>query len=245
MRELLRFEKECAGLYFSGHILDGFSEHIEKLSAVSSSVFAEVDSEAADGEQTPEYENGSELVMAGIISSTTVKSTRTKQRMMFLNLEDATGEIELIAFPRILEENAHLLVSDTAVGVRGKLSYKDDEAPKLIIDTVIHLCRNGEPAEKMQTLDVVKKKDAPAKSEAKKEVKVQIKRVFLRVADTECEAYKKARLLASIFEGNTPVIFYNSSSGEYLKSERIGIELTDFVISELKALLGEENVVVK
>ena len=244
MRELLRFEKECAGLYFSGHILDGFSEHIEKLSAVKSSAFAQTDTES-DGEQTAEYENGSEIVMAGIISSTTVKSTRAKQRMMFLNLEDATGETELIAFPRILEENAHLLVSDTAVGVRGKLSYKDEEAPKLIIDAVIPLCRNGEPDERMLTLDTPKKKDSLARAEAKKGVRPQIKRVFLRVADTGCEPYKKAVLLASIFEGNTPVIFYDSSSGEYLKDARIGIELTDFVISELKSLLGEENVVVK
>ncbi|MBQ4137889.1 MAG: DNA polymerase III subunit alpha, partial [Clostridia bacterium] len=245
MRELLRFEKECAGLYFSGHILDGFSEHIEKLSAISSSVLAQADTEADEGERTSEYENGSEVVMAGIISSCAVKSTRAKQRMMFLTLEDATGEIELIAFPRILEDNAHLLVSDTAVGVRGKLSYKDDEAVKLIIDAIIPLCRNGEPEEKMQALDAPKKKEAAARTEAKKEVKVQIKRVFLRVADTECEAYKKACLLASIFEGNTPVIFYDSSSREYLKDKRIGIELTDFVLSELKGLLGEENVVVK
>ena len=251
MREMLRFEKECAGLYFSGHILDSFSEHIEKLSAVNTAVFAQnqlSDIEAENSEITCEYENGSEIVVAGIISSRTVKNTRTKEKMMFLTLEDATGELELIAFPKILTEYTHLLVCDTAVGVRGKISFKDDEETKLIIESVIPLCRNGTDPSAYGSLEkkqADKHGSSPKRETAKKETAPKVKRLFLKVADTECAEYKKARLLASIFEGNTPVIFYDSSKGEYSGKDRVSVEISDFLIEEFKSFLGDADVVYK
>ena len=49
IRDMLRFEKECAGLYFSGHILDDFTEHTKALGATSSATLMP-ESSAADAE---------------------------------------------------------------------------------------------------------------------------------------------------------------------------------------------------
>ncbi len=246
-RELLRFEKECAGLYFSGHILDDYKQHISALSAVSASALIKDNTGEQESHASEcEYQNGSEIVMAGIITSTTVKSTRQKERMMFLTLEDATGETELIAFPKVLSDHAHLLVRESAIGVRGKVSIKDDEPAKLIVDTVIALTRNGEPGATYETLESGSdNKAVPTGQKAAIKKETAVKRLFLRVSDTECEQYKKACTLASIFEGKTPVIFYDSSKGEYTGAERISVEISDFLIAEYKSLLGEENVVYK
>ena len=270
MREMLRFEKECAGLYFSGHILDGYSEHIERLAATpTAKLLQDATADAEDyvtDEQVVEYENGSMLIMAGIITDLTVKNTRNKEKMMFLTLEDSTGEIEMIAFPKILSEYAHLLICETAVGVLGKLSIKDDESAKLIIERLIPLCRNGVgdmpvfdknemlPRERAsssvrerasayaRTEGVVRKESA---ENTKKETASKVKRLFLRVSDTDCAEYRKALVLSSIFVGNTPVIFYDSSKGEYSGKERISVEISDFLIDEFKSFLGEGNVVYK
>lgn len=148
----------------------------------------------------------------------------------------------------------------------GKLSIKDDESAKLIIERLIPLCRNGVgdmpvfdknemlPRERAsssvrerasayaRTEGVVRKESA---ENTKKETASKVKRLFLRVSDTDCAEYRKALVLSSIFAGNTPVIFYDSSKGEYSGKERISVEISDFLIDEFKSFLGEGNVVYK
>jgi hypothetical protein len=58
------------------------------------------------------------------------------------------------------------------------------------------------------------------------------------------ELYLRAKNLVEIFEGEIPVIFYDSSSASYVPSG-LGIDITNFVLGELSALLGKENVVPK
>lgn len=186
-----------------------------------------------------EYKNGSELTLAGIITGSTTKSTRQKERMMFLTLEDATSECELIAFPSVLERYAPLLVLERAVAVRGKLSIKDDGA-KLLVSSVIPLCRNG--TEKTGFESVRSQVRASTRADASEEEK-KPKRLYLRVEDTSLPIYKRALALAAIFNGQTPVIFYDRSKGEYVGSVHVSVELSDFLIAEYKALLGEDNVV--
>lgn len=239
LRDMLRFEKECAGLYFSGHILDGFSEHIAALSSVPLAQIvsqSQSDEDAVD-EITPYYENASEVVVSGIISSRSVKYTRNKEKMMFLNLEDSSAEIELIAFPGILENYAHLLVVDKPIAVKGKLSIREGEASKVIIDKIMPLLTNG-------TKDF--ESFGASNPENKKTTAThKVKRLFLRVDSEDCGKYRKAVALGSIFTGNTPVIFYNSSEGKYLSDKMLSVEISDFLIREYKDLLGEENVVYK
>ena len=70
------------------------------------------------------------------------------------------------------------------------------------------------------------------------------KKLFLRVPDLEGNAYGKAKNLVDIFEGETQVIFYDSSKQAYVPYGH-GIQATKVVLCELQALLGEENVVSK
>ncbi len=246
LREMLRFEKECAGLYFSGHILDGYLEHTKKLSAVRASQLSVsvAEDEAEENESDTIAENGREVVVAGIITSRSIKNTRSKEKMMFLTLEDASGELELIAFPKILSQYAHLLTVDSAVGVQGKISVRDDEPAKLIVERMLPLVRNGSPQESFAVFE--KKREYPQIENKTKTADIpKEKRLFLRVSSTDCEEYKKALVLSSIFSGSTPVIFYDRSAGTYLGKERISVEISDFLLGEFKSFLGEENVVYK
>ncbi len=248
LREMLRFEKECAGIYFSGHILDSYSEHIEKLGAISTALLdseTSVDENMADTEETLLYENGSQVVVAGIISSRSVKNTRSGEKMMFLTLEDSGGEIELIAFPKILANYSHLLVVDSAVGVSGKLSLKDDESAKIIVDKLVPLSRNGLDSG-YEVFEKSGKRETGATQRTEKTAPVNRSgRLFLRISSKKSEEYRKAVVLSKIFTGSTPLIFYDCESGEYSSQERISVEVSDFLINEYKSFLGEENVVYK
>ena len=54
-----------------------------------------------------------------------------------------------------------------------------------------------------------------------------------------------------IFEGETPVFFYDMSKKQYLPykapsdADYLGADASEFVIRELKNILGEDNVVLK
>ncbi len=73
----------------------------------------------------------------------------------------------------------------------------------------------------------------------------KINKVFLRVPNMETREAKKAKNLVEIFEGETPVVFYEADLNKYLNETKLWLDATPFVIGELKKLLGDENVVVK
>ena len=195
----------------------------------------------------PEYKNGTELTLAGIITEKTVKTTRRGEKMMFLTLEDSTGEIELIAFPSILEEFSHLLVCDTAVAAFGKLSLKDEDAPKRIISELIPLARNGlaNPPEFTRKNSQKQPPREKKPTEAAKPARPSAKRLFIKIDASGSENHKKAIALCSIFSGSTPVIFYDSSKSEYMSEPKITVYPSEYVIRELKSFLGDSSVVLK
>jgi len=67
--------------------------------------------------------------------------------------------------------------------------------------------------------------------------------VYVRAASENSIEYKKAANLAEIFEGSTPFYLYASDTGEYKRHG--GVTLTDYLIRELKAVVGEKNVAVR
>ena len=70
-------------------------------------------------------------------------------------------------------------------------------------------------------------------------------KLYLRVPDMTGEVFKKAKNMVDIFnEGTIKVIFYDNSTSKYSEySERMFY--SEYVIKELKGIIGEDNVVIK
>ena len=137
MREKLLLEKEASGMYFSGHLLDGYSKHIEDIDTVTIANIFEHDE---DGELI--YADRSKVKVAGIVNSVTLKSTKNDERMAFLTLEDKVGEIECIVFPKKYNELYHEIYVDAAIAIDGTISLKDEEAPKILVNNILSLVEN-------------------------------------------------------------------------------------------------------
>ena len=238
LKEKLVLEREASGMYFSGHLLDTYDQH---LSTYSPTPIAH----ALTMEPTHERES---LTIGGILSEITVKNTRKNDRMAFFTLEDRAGELECIAFPAHYTRYGHLLRLDTALCVKGNLSFREgeEEAPKLLVSEIIELTENGRyhpsPSADESAIKRISKRQedpVPPRQEWKKPAKI-----FLRVPNREDAIFQKAKNLVELFEGETPVVFYDASASTYLPCQN-GIEITEFVYGELIALLGEENVVLR
>ncbi len=123
--ELLEMEKEVLGLYATGHPLGNY-EHV-----LSQPRFIPVARLAAEGER-PDW-----VVLGGRVTSRREVVTRNGDIMAFVSLEDMTGSLDVVLFPRVYKA-AWFVEPGTPVIVRGRLDDQED-APKVLADEVAPL----------------------------------------------------------------------------------------------------------
>ena len=143
MREKLLMEKDASGMYFSGHMLDNYSKHVESLDIIST---AELLEKTDDGELI--YSDKDRVKLVGMITSVSLKTTKNNDRMAFFTLEDKYGEVECIVFPKKYNEFYADIFVDGALYVEGTVSIKDDDEPKLLINNLTALVENERYVEK-------------------------------------------------------------------------------------------------
>jgi DNA polymerase-3 subunit alpha len=226
-------EKEATGLYFSGHPLDSYREHIENI--VHEEIVALSEREHEDERKF--------INIVGMIGAVTVKVTRNGEKMAFFQLGDRYGEIECIAFARTYSQISYKIKEDSAVLVGGYVQIREDEDVKFIVSSVDLLQKNGEYQPRVD-----KKTENTSKHEEKKQTfggeAQRVKKLYLRVPDLVCDKFVRAKNLVEIFEGTTEVVFFDSSNKQYHPSGLL-FDMTEYTIKQLKLLLGDENVVGK
>ncbi len=247
MRELLLLERECMGMYFSGHLLDSFSKHVADLGVTSMAEIAAIAEDEETDVDIPEassFKDRQRVKIAGIVSSFTRKTTKSGETMAFFNISDRFAELECIVFTKQYSSMAPLIREDEALAVEGTLSLREDEKPKIIVSRLTLLVENESYEGQKDNIISSAIKEKPEKTRDKDKDTPNVRRLFLRVPDLECAAYLKAANLIDIFDGNTPVVFYDSSSSKYV-TYSCGANVDDFLLRELKLLIGNDNVVYK
>ncbi|CAB4874697.1 unannotated protein [freshwater metagenome] len=122
-RELLAVEKEAIGLFISTHPLKEVRE------ALDDAVDCTLD-------QLAERRDGDRVTVGGIITSAKRIRTKSGSHMMFAGLGDLQGEIELLLFEKVLNDNEQLLVVDEMVLVSGRVDHKDKQKTVLVVQRV-------------------------------------------------------------------------------------------------------------
>ncbi len=252
-RKKLALEKESCGLYLTGHVLDDYTVHSEKIrptkiADIRAAFAEEDDSDAADGKRISLKTDNSgktRVTLVGAVSKRTNKNTKNGEQMAFVMLEDRTSSIELLIFPKVLAKFGHLLNYDSVIAVSGTVSVREDEDVKILVDRIIGLVADSqtEELEQAETLSPVKYEPKPSK-QAEPEVKKEKSKVFIRVPSTDSPEYRRTQALCSIFEGYTPAQFYSVATGEYLKPP-VMIDARQFVLDEIAEIVGRENLVVR
>jgi DNA polymerase III subunit alpha len=109
--EKLRLEKELLGLYLSDHPLRRISAELAKLSDTQA---VEVTSALQD----------TEVRVAGLVREVRRVVTRKGQIMAYATLEDLTGTVDVVLFPRVFEQTRQLFEPDKVVVVQGKVDAR-------------------------------------------------------------------------------------------------------------------------
>ena len=125
-RDLLAMEKEIIGLYISDHPV---------RNALASYTFLNV----IPFEQVQMMkEKAAVRIMGAIVESRRI-TTKTGKDMYFVTLEDETGTLETIFFPKIAEKLQNILEKENVLCLEGRVDVLDSGVNKVIVEKILDL----------------------------------------------------------------------------------------------------------
>ncbi|HSX19257.1 MAG TPA: DNA polymerase III subunit alpha [Candidatus Saccharimonadales bacterium] len=146
--EILSWERQLLGLYLTEHPLTKVSSILEKATT------------AQIGDLETLITTDKTVKLGGIIATLRKTLTKVKQQeMCFLKLQDTTGTIDVIVFPKVYAQARSYLMPDQIVVIEGKIE-SGDQSPTLIADSVSSLVQIEEDAIAQSSLEVSIPKDA-------------------------------------------------------------------------------------
>ena len=233
LKELLLLEKESSGMYFSGHMIDDYASHIASLNLDKISDIVSALDDADNGEFEKRYADSSSVKIAGIITSKKTKTLKNGDVMAFITLEDRIAEIEVIVFAKQYSRIADELIEENAVLIDGRISDDEGETPKIILSKLTPLLSNERfAAESLQAKNNINDN-------------VQLERLYVKLPVFDEKALLPLYRIANLNPGKVPVAIFDASSRKYISIKNVTLNANDTVISRIKSIFGEENVVLK
>ncbi len=135
-KEALGWEKELLGLYLSEHPLQ---EVQQKLGELVSAYLGELRDAGTD-----------QVIVAGVVAYARKHITKNKQLMVFAQLEDLTGSVEVTVFPRVYEATAPVWNADNIIVVLGRVEEREEEPKILAEHAVVFSATAGEEIRRFQ-----------------------------------------------------------------------------------------------
>ena len=245
LRQRLALEKEIAGVYITGHPLDDYRDVLGKLP------FSTADLDGLEEREDRGLSLDGQIVdMGGILTEVKGKATKKGAYMGFITLEDLTGQIECLVFPKVYERYQGMMAVDDLVVLHGRLSIREEEAPKLLVEKLIPLeawhpeesapaapmgqsTARPVPPPKRHTPEAPKLTDAQAAAKAPR-------KLYLRLNRPQMDAASSA---LSLYPGSVPVYLHLPAEKMTLLAPKTGwCDASDGCLNRLNALLGAENV---
>ncbi len=126
------FEKEVLGIYLTGHPLEQYMDAMAKNTTAQAVSFQR---DEDTGEMA--LKDNEKVVIGGMIAGKTVKFTKNNKAMAFLTIEDLTGSVEVIVFPKDYEKYQRYMNADEKVYIVGRVSAEDEQDGKLICERIV------------------------------------------------------------------------------------------------------------
>ena len=215
-------EKEVSGLYLSGHPLDAYREQSAKIASHSIKMLT--------GEEAHKLDNTKVRIVCTVVKNR-MMTTKNNSMMAFTSVEDLTGTMEVIVFPKVLDQFRDSLQENAVVVIDGRLSVREGEPAKLMAESIIPIDKYNPASPGDYHPDPLR--DAP-------------RRIYIRLPSRSCKEYDKVINLLEIFDGNIPVILYLCDVQKKLAvPRRLFTSGHPLFYQELERLLGAKNIATK
>ncbi len=199
--------------------MDAYREAVRRIGAVPIGAVMG-DFSAEDGPRR--FQDNQMITVAGVVQSARTRTTKNNTLMSYIQLEDDTGSMELMAFQRALDSGGAYVKDNAALLVKGRISLRDEKEPQLMVETIRPLSDANAPGEKL-----------PPPKQAK---------LWVRLPSETDPELERIKLILTMFPGTQQMIIYCEQ-----EKKRIGANclIHEGLVTELEERLGKENVVVK
>ena len=236
-RELLSMEKETTGLYLSGHPMDEYRELARQAEAAS--IRKIIDDLSGESEK-PVYRDGMNVRLACVITGVRLKSTKNGSMMAYVTVEDESASIELVVFPRALQQCGAYLTEDSAVLLTGRIDAREDEAPKVLLNEAQPLTESA--------VNSTLSRQHPGQSvyTDQQAAKLAPQKLYLRLSSMTSDEWPQIKAILLTQPGDTPVYLYPMDTKKKTLAKRAYWCQPDVpMLEKLRFLLGEEDVIIQ
>ncbi len=234
----LAMEKEMTGVYITGHPLDDYREKLSKLTFSTADLLG-----LEEREDQGLSLDGMNVAMGGILVEAKGKATKKGAYMGFVTLEDLTGQIECLVFPKVYDLYQAMLTVDATVVMTGKLSIREEEAPKLLVDSVTKLTEwQGVQSVRPRAAYTPARHQTPRVQPATEaqQAKTAAKKLYLQLSRRQMDA---ALTALALHPGSVPVYLHIPEEKITLLAPKLNwCDATEACLNRMTQQLGKENV---
>ena len=160
------------------------------------------------------FRDGMQVTVGGIISDNKLRTTKNGDRMANFILEDFTGSLNVIAFPKCYNGSANEIKDDNLVKISGIVKL-DEETPRIFANFVEKLAK----------------------------IKPEVHILIDKDHDTKEKQQELGKIFAQ-YPGDNPVFLHFTASGRVIKTYArfwVNKEITGFA-EAIKGLLGDKAI---
>ena len=254
--QLLAMEKEVTGLYLSGHPLAPYAKCYDRRDITP------LDRVLTEAEESADRVDGRVVTVLCQLGSMKQKTTKNGGVMGTAVLEDYFGSIEALFFQKPFAQYAPLLQEGGVLLLRGRVSAREEEAPKLIVEQVLpandpaavpafRQSGEGAPAGSsgsragsgLAAGGQAQRPGSPAAGSA--DAPSARHGIYLRLPSDRSPEWKRVQLVQRVFPGVEPLYIRFEDTGKLMKAPvSLWVEPDGELLKELRRIAGEENVAV-
>ena len=217
--DLMLMEKETTGIYLSGHPMDDYRHALKGTYVIPIGNLLD--------EESP-YQDDQIISVAGIVQNFKMKTTRNNSTMCYVTVEDDTAAIEMLAFSNVISQYGNYIRENAPVVITGRLSLRDDKDPQIVINRV-------RPMSDFTDRVVREPEDVVSHPQI-------MGTLYLRLNSESDPAFRKVKAIINMFPGERKAVVYFADTKLRRGAQ---CDLNQYMLQELRNLLGEENVVIK
>ena len=216
--QLLSYEKEMLGIYISGHPADPFyriarESGYENIGSIL--------------ESNKDKQN---VRVTALLTSVRNHITKSGKTMGFIVIEDASGEIECLVFPKLYEQYSSMLKTGNVYAFEGTVSAEDEGDPKLLINAIT------QP-------DLAKLRKM---HESRKTGQNKAAVLYIRFSSRDDANIPAVKALLKVNKGNTLTkICFEDTRETITLPPALSVDLNSDFIQKLNGICGKNNIIIK
>ena len=240
-RERMALEKETTGLYLTGHPMDEYRDIARSAGAVPIGSLMG-DFAAEDGPSR--FSDNQYVNVAGVIASVRTRTTKNNTLMSYIQLEDDSGLMELIAFQKVLDVSSPFIKENNAVIVRGRISLRDEKEPQLMVESLRPLSElNGLSRQELSAAMSGRSSESRSRADNSATTASEPeKKLYVKLPSAQHPALRRIELILTMFPGRQQLVIWCEQEKKRIGSRCL---IHPALVEELREMLGGENVVVK